>query len=126
MTFALREFLSPITYWPPVSPDGAGGLVYGAPRLVYGHYEEMLQRVNVDGIEVESNASACVEEDLFVGGLLLNGNHIDIQGGETSTNDSRYKERLSKSRERARRIIKFMKVPGVVKVLGNIDRTAYV
>ena len=100
--------------------------MYGTPRLVYGHYEEMLQRVNVDGIDVESNGSACVEEDLAVGGLILNGNHIDIRAPETDIADSRYIERLCKTRERARKIIKFMKVPGVVKSLGNVDRTAYV
>ena len=120
MTFALREFLSPITYWRPTGTDGAGGRIYADPVVVYGHYEETNMRVQADGVEIESNASACVEDDVLVEGLLLVGDHTKMEDGTTDTTPEYRRRVLS----RARKIVKFMKVPSVLKD-GTFDRTAY-
>ena len=116
MTSTLKEFLQEVTYWPPLRADGAGGIVTGAAELIHGHYEESIEQAVVDGIQFESSGMLCyIDQDLSVGGLILVGNHTGLSSIE--------EERAC---ERARRIVKFVKIPGVIKSFDEYERVAYV
>ena len=115
MTFASREFLSEITYWEPTGTDGAGGFTYKDPVVIMGRYEEVNMRVNASGVEVESEGSACVDTDVLVSGLILQGDHVT---GKTPSY-------IALAKKRARMIVKFMKVSSIVED-GTYDRTCYV
>ena len=116
MTSTLKEFLQEITYWPPQRADGAGGIVVGEAELIYGHYQESIEQVVEDGIQFESSGMLCnIDKDLSVGGSILVGDHTGLTGGSQIA-----------ACERARRIVKFVKIPGVIKSFGEYERVAYV
>ena len=64
------------TYWPPATPDGFGGVSYGAPVAINCRWQNrsVLFR-SVDGEELTSEAIVYVDRVLASKGLLMLGTH---------------------------------------------------
>jgi hypothetical protein len=63
-----------ITYWPPLAESKFGVPAVGAPTLLQGRWEERNERVRKpNGDEIVSTAVVFVDQDVFNGGHLYNG-----------------------------------------------------
>jgi hypothetical protein len=69
-----RNLRAQLTYWSPASENNFGAVVFGAPILLRGRWEEHIDRVRKpSGDEVISTAKAFVDRDVLTGGFLLEG-----------------------------------------------------
>lgn len=69
-----RNLRQDITYWPPGSPDGFGGVSYGTPAARLGRWEDKSDLfIDTDGQEVRSIAIVYLKEDVSLQGYLFLG-----------------------------------------------------
>lgn len=129
------ENTQPMVYWAPSTSASFGTIRFERPVKIYGHYEEMLMRVNVEGTQVESQAMACIKDvDVEVGGLLLatesesQADRIVAEANEDMV-ESPFDVEGTRTppeswQETARRILKYKRTPGISKNPRVFERMA--
>ena len=72
-----RSYKQTATYWAPGTPDGYGGVAYGAPTTLAVRWEEKAEKVvGPQGQDIVSRAIVHVKEDVANGGYLYLGTSI--------------------------------------------------
>lgn len=74
----MQNYRMPITYWPPGTGDGAGGLGFGSPIVLNGRWEDRIEEfLDKNNTVVFSKANVFMSpkcgNTIEVGGYLFNG-----------------------------------------------------
>ena len=74
MSYITRNLKATITYWSPGTPDGTGGVSFGAPSSIKARWEDRTTLfIDVAGEDKVSNARVYVNTDVENKGYLFDG-----------------------------------------------------